>query len=44
MDTDNQEITFKRNWPWERRNKIQTEKVLYKEIDLTEEVDKFKFI
>lgn len=39
-----QEITFKGPWPWERRNKIQTEEVMYKEIGLTEEVDKLKFI
>lgn len=42
---DNQEITtLKGNWPLERRNKIQIEKVIYKEVDLTEETDKLKFI
>lgn len=42
---DNQEITtLKGNWPLERRNKIQIEKVMYKEVDLTEETDKLKLI
>lgn len=41
----NQEITaFKGNWLLEGRNKIQTEEVMYKEIDPTEEIDKSKLI
>lgn len=44
VDKNNQEITFKGNWPLERRNKIQTEEVIHKEINVTEEIDKFHFI
>lgn len=45
MGIENQEITtLKGNWPLERRNEIQIEKVMYKEVDLTEETDKLKLI
>lgn len=44
MDKNNQEIIFKGNWPLKRRNKIQTEEVIHKEIHVTEEIDKFNFI
>lgn len=45
MGIENQEITtLKGTWPFERRNKIQIEKVMYKEVDLTEEIDKLKLI